>query len=60
MEVLHRRTYERLGPHDQLEGFEHWKEMKIKNKRPKQIIGSKRRGRWSDVSMFYVGKIIEV
>ena len=37
MEVQHRRTYERLGLHDHLEGFEHWKDMKIQNKKKREV-----------------------
>ena len=36
MEVYQRKTYERLGPHDQIEGFEYGKGLKIKRRRKRE------------------------
>ena len=52
MEVQHRRTYERLGPHEHLEGFEYWKDFNIQNEKIKNMIQSHRRGGWSDMYAF--------
>ena len=57
MEVEHRITDVRLGPYDNTEGIEHWKVLNMN----KKMIGSNRRGEWSNICrqplhlFFYVG-----